>query len=60
MDTYLTEENGLFSFTIPKSGKYEIVQTSMSWNWDSSKDESIKGPSMGVTVTLELDLKKVS
>ena len=56
MEDYLKIENGLIEFTIPKTGKYEIIQQSRSSNADRSNRI---GPAMGVTVSLELDLKMV-
>ena len=59
MNTYLTMENGLIEFTVPKTGNYEIAQHSASSNRDSSKDLSVRGPAMGVTIELETHLNKV-
>ena len=53
---YLSMEKGLIKFRIPKTGKYEIDQQSRS----SNSDMAVRmGPAMGVTVSLELDLKLV-
>ena len=56
MEHYLKMENGLIEFTIPKTGKYQIVQQSRSSNADAY---DMDGPAMGVNVTLELASKKV-
>ena len=57
MKKYLKMENGLIEFTIPKTGKYQIVQQSRSSNMN---DEDIEGPALGIIVTLELASKKVT
>ena len=57
MKAYLKIEKGLIEFTIPKSGKYEIIQQSRSSN--NNVDDSVDGPAMGVNLELELVLKKV-
>lgn len=54
--TYLTIKNGLIEFTIPKTGKYQIIQQSKSSNWD---DGDRKGPTMGVKIRFEINMKKV-
>merc|ERR1712062_203504 len=46
-----TMENGLIEFTIPKGGRYKIVQKSRSSNRSN-------GPAMGVTIELHSDYKK--
>ena len=56
MENYLKMENGLIEFTIPKNGVYEIIQQSRSCNQSYGEQN---GPSMGVTVKLELDLQNV-
>ena len=56
MDTYLTMTNGLIEFTIPKKGKYQIIQKSRSSNQDVGDR---KGPALGVTTQFECDFEKV-
>ena len=55
--TYLTMENGLIEFTIPKTGKYQIIQQSRSSNRDYNYD--CKGPAMGVNMRFAMNLKQV-
>ena len=55
MENYLTMENGLIEFTVPKTGTYHIMQQSRS---SSAYDPDV-GPAMGVTVQFEWNLKKV-
>ena len=57
MTTNLKMDNGLLEFTIPKTGKYEIVQESRTSNYFLGP--SVTGPAMGVHVTIEMNLKKV-
>ena len=57
MKNYLKMKNGLIEFTVPKTGRYQIIQQSRSVNEDT---DSVRGPSMGVTVELYVDFKKVS
>ena len=52
MKNYLKMNNGLIEFTIPKTGKYEIIQQSRSSNM-------YHGPAMGVYIEFELNLKQV-
>ena len=54
---YLKMENGLIEFTIPKTGKYQIIQQSRSSNFDRNER---KGPAMGVNIRLKMNLKQVS
>ena len=58
MNTYLKMQNGLIEFTIPKNGKYQIIQQSRSSNRDI--DSNCQGPAMGVTLEFKIDLKKVN
>ena len=56
MGNHMKMENGLIEFTVPKTGRYEIIQQSRS----SNTDRNIRiGPAMGVTISLDVDLKKV-
>ena len=61
MEKYLAMEikpcQGLIEFTVPKTGKYQIIQQSRSTNFD---DRDMLGPAMGVTVQFKLNLKKVN
>ena len=57
MSTYLKMQNGLIEFTIPKNGKYQIIQQSRTSNWDDYRSH---GPAMGVTVEFKIDLKQVN
>ena len=57
MKSYLTMENGIIEFIIPKTGKYEIIQQSKSTNINSSR--LVIGPALGVTVKFNMNLKKV-
>ena len=59
MNTFLTMDNGLMEFTIPRSGIYRIIQQSRSTNMDVTEHRTMSGPAMGVTITLELRMKKV-
>ena len=52
MENYMTMENGLIEFTIPKTGRYEIIQKSRSTNVDGRR-------ALGVTVQFVLNLERV-
>ena len=55
MESYLKMENGLIEFTIPKTGKYQIIQQSRSSNYDGER----KGPAFGVNIRFQINLKQV-
>ena len=57
IETYLKMNNGLIEFTIPKTGKYEIIQQSRSSNRDTRS--GTEGPAMGVHIKFEMNLKQV-
>ena len=54
IEQFLKIENGMIECTIPRSGKYQIIQQSRSMNqWKSGK------PSLGVNIELRMGLTKV-
>ena len=55
--TYLKMNNGFIEFTIPKTGKYQIIQQSRSSNQDW--DEECTGPAMGVNIRFKMNLNQV-
>ena len=59
MENYLVMENGLIEFTIPTTGKYQVIQQSRSANRHLPWDKSGGLPAMGVNITLLIDLKQV-